>query len=211
MNRLITLNKIKLGLQRPRTSSKKGKVVILSGPSGSGKTTLHKALLESSLFKGRLVKSISATTRSKRTGEKEGKDYLFLTEELFARRIRRGYFLEWEKVFDNFYGTPKVQVLNLLKKGKNVLLCIDVKGAARVSEQFPDAVKIFIKPPSMQELRRRLEVRASETHETLKQRLEVASEELENAKDYDHIIINGSLEKAKNDLQTLVAKVLGIG
>ena len=189
---------------------RKGKIVILSGPSGSGKTTLHKDLLESSLLKGKLVKSISVTTRAKRVGEKEGRDYLFITEEIFARRIKRGYFLEWEKVFDNFYGTPKIQVLNLLKRGKHVLMCIDVKGAAQISEQFPDAVKIFIKPPSMQELRKRLEKRASETHETLKRRLEVAQEELKRSEEYDYTIINGSLEKAKSDLQNLVAKVLGI-
>ncbi|MBF0490819.1 MAG: hypothetical protein HQL15_09465 [Candidatus Omnitrophica bacterium] len=132
-----------------------------------------------------------------------------MNEETFTRRIRRGYFLEWEKVFDNFYGTPKIQVLNLLKKGKHVLMCIDVKGAAQISEQFPKAIKIFIKPPSMQELRQRLERRASETHETLKIRLEVAFEEMQRAKEYDHIIINGDLEKAKMDLQELVANVLG--
>jgi guanylate kinase len=196
----------------PSRSLKKpqGKILILSGPSGSGKTTLHKALLESKQLKGKLVKSISATTRPKRQGEREGRDYLFLTEETFARRIRRGYFLEWEKVFDNYYGTPKIQVMNLLKKGKHVLMCIDVKGAVHINEQFPDAVKVFIKPPSMQELRKRLEHRASETDETLARRLKVAQEELSKAKDYDHIIINGSLEKAKNDLQELVAKVLGI-
>lgn len=204
------LNKAKQALRHPARSLKKGRIVILSGPSGSGKTTLHKSLLEDVLFKNKLVKSISATTRKRRTGEKEGKDYLFLTEEIFARRIRRGYFLEWEKVFDNYYGTPKVQVINLLKKGKYVLLCIDVKGAARISEEFPDAVKIFIKPPSMKELRKRLENRASETAQTLARRLEVAREELKRAKEYDHVIVNASLDKAKKDLIQLVAAVMGI-
>ena len=209
MNRLITLNKTRAGaiFNRP----KQGKIIILSGPSGSGKTTLHKALLGTEALKGTLVKSISATTRAKRKGEKEGKDYLFLEEETFARRIRRGYFLEWEKVFNNYYGTPKIQVLKLLKKGKHVLLCIDVKGAERVTQEFPTAIKIFIKPPSLQELRKRLEARSSETHDSLKVRLEVAQQELEKAKAYDHVIINGSLEKAKNDLQELVAKILRIG
>ena len=168
------------------------------------------ALLESPKLKGKLFKSISATTRDKRQGEKQGRDYLFLTQQVFAKRIIRGYFLEWEKVFDNYYGTPKIQVLNLLKKGKHVLLCIDVKGAAQISQQFPKAIKIFIKPPSMKELRQRLEKRASETNETLKTRLEVAQQELKKAKDYDHVIINSSLEKAKADLETLVARVLGI-
>ena len=188
--------------------SKRGRIIILSGPSGSGKTTLHKALLASNKLKGKLVKSISVTTRAQREGEKEGKDYLFINESTFARRIARGYFLEWEKVFDNFYGTPKIQVMNLLKKGKHVLLCIDVKGGKQIAEQFPHAIKIFIKPPSIQELRKRLEKRASETHESLKRRLEVAHEELIQAKDYDHVIINGSLEKATADLEKLVAKIL---
>jgi guanylate kinase len=207
VNRLTTLSKSRL---KSPSSSKQGKVLILSGPSGSGKTTLHKALLDSVCLKGKLVKSISATTRAKRQGERHGQDYLFLSEDVFARRIRRGYFLEWEKVFDNYYGTPKAQVLNLLKKGKHVLMCIDVKGAAHIYEQFPSAIKIFIKPPSLAELRKRLEKRASETHETLTTRLKVAQEELTRAKEYDHVIINGSLEKAKIDLQTLVCKVLGI-
>jgi guanylate kinase len=207
VNRLTTSSKNRLQGSGP---SRQGKIIILSGPSGSGKTTLHKALLDSPCLKGKLVKSISATTRPKRQGEKNGQDYLFLTEEIFASRIRKGYFLEWEKVFENYYGTPKTQVLNLLKKGKHVLMCIEVKGAAHIYEQFPKAIKIFIKPPSMAELRKRLEKRASETHDTLTTRLKVAQEELRHAKEYDHVIINGSLEKAKIDLQTLVCRVLGI-
>lgn len=192
------------------TKNLKGKIIILSGPSGSGKTTLHKALLASEKFRGKLVKSISATTRPKREGERNGRDYIFLTQLIFARRIVRGYFLEWEKVFDNYYGTPKIQVLNLLKKGKHVLLCIDVKGAQHISREFPNAIKIFIKPPSMAELRKRLKLRSSETHESLALRLKVATQELKKAKDYDYTINNGSLNKAKADLEKLVLKILKI-
>ncbi len=194
--------------QRHLQNALKGKIIILSGPSGSGKTTLHKELLASPKLKEKLVKSISATTRPKREGERDGKDYIFLTPQIFARRILRGYFLEWEKVFDNFYGTPKIQVLNLLKKGKHVLLCIDVKGAQYIAQEFPQAIKIFIKPPSMKELHKRLELRASETQETLALRLKVATQELKSSKDYDHVIINGNLDKAKKDLESLVAKIL---
>jgi len=194
----------------PSLGTQDGKIIILSGPSGSGKTTLHKALLESPRLKEKLVKSISATTRPKRQGERDGRDYIFLTEKVFAKRITREYFLEWEKVFDNYYGTPKVQVLNLLKRGKNVLLCIDVKGAEYISQQFCQAIKIFIKPPSMIELRQRLKKRASETNESLESRLRVAKEELKKAKYYDHTIINGSLDKAKADLEELVVKILKI-
>ncbi len=185
-----------------------GKIIVLSGPSGSGKTTLHKALLETEAFKGQLVKTISVTTRPPRPGERQGKDYFFLTQKIFARRIAKGYFLEWEKVFDHYYGTPKRQVENLLRKGKHVLLCIDVKGAADISQQFPQAIKIFIKPPSMKELKKRLQKRASETHESLGRRLAVAKEELKKAKEYDYIIHNSSLERAKKDLENLVARLI---
>ena len=147
------------------------RVVIISGPSGCGKTTLHKALLASPLLKGRLVKSISATTRSKRPGERSGREYLFLSGKIFEERIKKGYFLDWQKVFDHYYGTPKKQALNLLKKGINVLLCIDVKGAKTVAREFPQALKIFIKAPSMKILEARLKARGSESREGLKTRL----------------------------------------
>ena len=124
-------------------------MVIISGPSGCGKTTLHKMLLQSPRLKGKLVKSISATTRSKRPGEVQGRDYMFLSKKTFEERIGKGYFLEWEKVFDHYYGTPKKQALGLLNKGIHVLLCIDVKGAKTVGDEFPHALKIFIKAPSM--------------------------------------------------------------
>src|SRR5881392_3567491 len=106
----------------------KGKIIIISGPSGSGKTTLHKMLLESTKLKEKLVKSISVTTRPMRGGEKEGRDYIFVSVLKFQYKIKAGHFLEWQKVFDNYYGTPKKNVRDLLKAGKNVLLCIDVKG-----------------------------------------------------------------------------------
>ncbi len=190
--------------------SHQGKILILSGPSGSGKTTLHKALLDSPGLKGKLVKSISATTREKRPGERAGRDYLFLSKAMFESRITKVYFLEWERVFDNYYGNPKRQVLNLLKNGKHVLLCIDVKGARHVREEFPSAVSVFIKTPTMKILQDRLRERASETHETLQLRLKVARAELMEAKHYDYIVINGRLDKACRDLNNIVCQALGI-
>lgn len=184
--------------------------MIISGPSGCGKTTLHKALLLDPLFKGKLVKSISATTRNKRPGERHGRDYLFLSTETFEQRIKKGYFLEWERVFDNYYGTPKQQALNLLKKGVNVLLCIDVKGAKTVAHDFPRALKIFIKAPSMKILEDRLKARGSETKESLELRLKIARKELKEAKHYDHVIINADLKKALLTLQQIVCQDLGI-
>jgi len=183
-------------------------MVIISGPSGCGKTTLHKALLESPRLKGKLVKSISATTRSKRPGERPGRDYLFISTKTFEERIKKGYFLEWEKVFGHYYGTPKKQALNLLKKGINVLLCIDVKGAKTVAREFPQALKIFIKAPSMKVLEARLKARGSENRKSLDLRLKVARRELKEAKYYDHVVINGDLSKAFRALQQIVCHEL---
>jgi guanylate kinase len=191
---------------RPR----KAKIVIISGPSGCGKTTLHKMLLKSPRLAGRLVKSISATTRSKRPGEIQGRDYLFLGKKMFEERIKKGYFLEWEKVFDQYYGTPKKQALDLLKKGINVLLCIDVKGAKTVGDEFPQSLKIFIKAPSMKVLEARLKARGSESRESLGLRLKVARGELKEAKFYDHVIVNADLNKALGMLQQIVCHDLGI-
>jgi guanylate kinase len=157
-----------------------------------------------------LVKSISATTRNKRPGELQGRDYLFLGRKKFEERVKKGYFLEWEKVFDQYYGTPKKQALDLLKRGINVLLCIDVKGAKTVGEEFPQALKIFIKAPSMKVLESRLKARGSEDPESLGLRLKVARMELKEAKFYDHVIINADLNKALRTLQQIVCLDLGI-
>jgi guanylate kinase len=188
------------------------RIVIISGPSGCGKTTLHKALLESPLLKNKLVKSISATTRLKRPGERDGRDYLFLSTKTFEERIKKGYFLEWEKVFGHYYGTPKKQALNLLKKGINVLLCIDVNGAKTVAREFPRALKIFIKAPSMRILEARLKRRGSESRGSLKVRLKIAHRELKEAKFYDEVVINADFNKTVGSLQQIVCRsVPGIG
>lgn len=182
----------------------KAKIVIISGPSGCGKTTLHKALLESPRLKGKLIKSISATTRLKRPGERGGRDYLFLSTKTFEERIKKGYFLEWKKIFDHYYGTPKKQVLKLLKGGINVLLCIDVNGAKAVAREFPQALKIFIKAPSMKVLEARLKRRGSENRQSLEVRLTIARRELKEAKYYDHVVINADLNKALRKMQQIV-------
>ncbi len=189
----------------------KAKIVILSGPSGCGKTTLHKALLADPAMKGRLVKSISATTRPRRPGERNGRDYLFLDARSFEAKIKKGYFLEWEKVFGQYYGTPKKHALQLLQKGVHVLLCIDVKGAKTVAREFPQALKIFIKAPSLKVLEARLEARGTETPASLQKRLQVARRELKEAGHYDHVIINAKLAKALQALQQIVCQELGIG
>lgn len=185
-----------------------GNVVILSGPSGCGKTTLHKALLATSWLRGKLVKSISATTRPRRLDEKEGRDYIFLSPPMFTARIKAGYFLEWEKVFDWHYGTPKRQVLDLLKKGTSVLLCIDVKGTRKIVREFPQALKIFIKTPSLTILRKRLKSRASEDPQSLRRRLKRATDELKEARYYDHVVVNADLRQALRELTQILKKEL---
>lgn len=189
----------------------KGRIVIISGPSGSGKTTLHKMLLESPRLKGSLVKSISATTRPKRPGEKHGRDYLFISASMFRYKIKALHFLEWQKVFDNYYGTPKKAVRELLSKGKNVLLCIDVQGAKVVHRLFPDAISVFIKTPSLAVLKDRLESRAQDSHESRALRLKIARKELLEAKNYNFQIVNDRLDVAYRQLESIVMGALGLG
>jgi len=184
----------------------RGKIIILSGPSGSGKTTLHKKLLLSKRLKGHLVASVSVTTRTRRSGERTGRDYLFISKKQFIYKKNAGHLLEWQKVFDNYYGTPKKNIASLLKKGKNVLLCIDVKGARVVRRLYRDAISIFIAAPSWNELKRRLIKRASETKETLDLRLKIARKEMEEAKYYDYIVVNDSVQKALKSLVTIICR-----
>ena len=185
-----------------------GKIIIISGPSGSGKTTLHKKLLESNRFKGQLVKSISATTRPRREGERNGRDYLFLTTKQFEHKIKAGHFLEWQKVFDFYYGTPKKNIKTLLKEGKSVLLCIDVKGAAVIRRDFPEVVSIFIQAPSFAVLKKRLLTRGTETKEGIAVRLDIARDELEEAKNYNYILVNDDLSEACRKLEDIIEKEL---
>lgn len=187
---------------------KKGQIVIISGPSGSGKTTLYKKILRSRKLKNRLVKSISVTTRPKRAGEKHGRDYFFVSPRMFLHKKRKGHFLESEKVFDNYYGTPKKKVLDLLRAGKNVLLCIDVKGAETVRREFPKAATIFIRTASMTVLAKRLKGRGSEKNEIMRRRLETARNELKKAKKYDRVILNDNLKDAYERLEAVIAEAL---
>ena len=186
----------------------KGKIVIISGPSGSGKTTLYKKLLASKRLAKRLVKSISMTTRLPRRGEKHGRDYLFIDKTGFLAKKRAGHFLESQKVFENYYGTPKQNVEELLDKGQNVLLCIDVKGARVVGQQYPDAVTIFITVPSLVELKKRLNTRGSESEKDFNLRMRTARKELQQVKRYKHVVINDDLKKAYRKLENIVCQEL---
>ena len=175
---------------------KPGTLFILSGPSGSGKTTLSKKLLEHPELRKTLVKSVSATTRRPRPGESPGQDYFFISEKMFRYKIRAGHFLEWEKVFQSYYGTPRRTVLLNLRQGKSVLLCIDVRGAKTVARGFPQACRIFIQPPSMAVLKERLEFRKSETSQERNLRLKAAQAEMKEARLFDRVVVNDKLSEA---------------
>ncbi len=187
---------------------KRGRIVIISGPSGSGKTTLHKKLLLSRKLKNILVKSISATTRRPRAGEKPGRDYFFLTRERFLARRKKGYFLEWQKVFDRYYGTPEQYVKKLLKTGKNVLLCIEVKGAKVVARKYPEALRVFIRAPSWAMLKKRLMARGTENSRALELRLKTARQEMKEARNYNYIVVNADFKQAIKELESIVLKEL---
>lgn len=186
-----------------------GKIFILSGPSGSGKTTLYEKALENSNIKKRLVKTVSVTTRQKRAGEKQGHDYIFVSKKMFLYKKRRGHFLESKKVFDNYYGTPKRAVKELLQKGKDILLCIDVQGAKEILKSFPEAVTIFINTPSFAELKKRLKARGSESKQTSSLRLKIATKEMRETKKYKHVVINDKLGKAVKELESVFLAELG--
>lgn len=183
---------------------KKGKIILLSGPSGAGKTTIHARILKTSKLKGLVVRSTSMTTRDRRPGERNGRDYFFVSRKMFQYKVRAGHMLEHAKVFTNYYGTPVKYVRDLLKKGKSVLLCIDVQGARQIMRKRPEAVSIFVKAPSLKELKKRLSKRGTESAENLKLRLNTAKKELEQIKRYDRVITNDKLKKACQDAEEYI-------
>lgn len=190
--------------------STSGKLIIFSAPSGAGKTTLVRHLLEIPALN--LAFSVSATSRAKRVYEEDGKDYFFITPEQFRKKVEYGEFLEWEEVYENqFYGTLKAEVDSLLKKGKNVIFDIDVEGGMNLKRIYgKEALAIFVKPPSIKHLEERLNTRSSEDEESLKTRLEKAVSELEYAPQFDKVLLNDKLDKAKKDAEVFVSDFLGI-
>lgn len=183
------------------SNSIKGKLFVISGPSGAGKGTLREKALDDL---PNLVYSISCTTRKPRDGETDGVQYRFITHEKFREDIKENLFLEYAHVHADYYGTLKADVMKELDAGKNVLLEIDVQGALQVRKKIKDAVLIFIAPPSMEELEKRLRDRHSETEENLKLRLSNAAKELELKDKYDYAVVNDDLEKASAELRNLI-------
>lgn len=183
---------------------KKGKLIVLSAPSGSGKTTILRHLMQFPELN--LEFSISATTRAPRGEEVNGKDYYFLSTEDFKKHIKAEDFVEWEEVYrDNFYGTLKSEVERIWAEGKNVIFDIDVAGGLRIKSKFPEeTLAIFVKPPSIDELKRRLKERSTESEDKINMRIAKASVELATAPQFDTIIKNYDLEVALEEAYNLV-------
>ena len=187
-------------LHRPFTRDK-GMLVVISGFSGSGKGTLMKGLMENYDY---YSLSISATTRAPRPGEKEGREYFFVDKDRFLEMIQNGELLEYARYVDNYYGTPKSYVEQELAKGKDVILEIEMQGALKIKAKYPDSVLVFITPPSVEELVRRLRNRGTETEELICKRLEKAAMEAEGIEAYDYILVNDNLDKTVKHLNYLI-------
>ena len=174
---------------------------MFAAPSGSGKTTIVRDVLKNY---PQFVFSISATTRKKRPAEINGVDYYFLDEEDFKKKIEENAFIEWEKFYDYYYGTLKTQIDNNVEHLLNTVFEVDVKGAVSIKNNYPDAVLIFIAPPSIEELKKRLIQRNTETEEDLKKRIERAEMELSYADKFDYVVYNNDLEKAKEEVKKII-------
>ncbi|NMM65628.1 guanylate kinase [Clostridium sp. P21] len=178
----------------------KGLLVVISGPSGTGKGTICKALLEKNDF----WLSVSATTRNPRAGEVDGVNYYFLNKEEFKNKIDSKDFLEYAEVYGNYYGTPKSNVLAAIDNGKDVVLEIDIQGALRVKESYPEGVFIFILPPSMEELKKRIINRGSETNESLMTRFKAAYKEINYVSKYNYAVVNDTVKEAVKKIESII-------
>jgi guanylate kinase len=175
----------------------RGRLIVVSGPSGAGKSTLIRASLEAV---PELAYSVSATTRGPRPGEVDGRDYIFLSRQEFERWIQEGRFLEWAEYSGNLYGTPEQKVEEFLDEGKSVILELELQGARQVQVKRPDAIMVFVRAPSLEETRRRLTGRATESEEALESRLATAVGEVAARDEFDHEVINENRERARKNM-----------
>lgn len=179
---------------------KKGLLIVLSGPSGAGKGTICKALLKRNDY----WLSISATTRAPRAGEENGKSYYFIKREEFEKRVENGDFLEHAEVYGNYYGTPKSSVIETLNSGKDVILEIDIQGALKIKDNYPEGLFIFILPPTMEELKNRIIGRGSETQESLITRFKSAYQEITYVSKYSYAVFNDTVEEAAKKIESII-------
>ncbi len=181
--------------------SERGLLIVLSAPSGCGKSTIVSGLLKK---RGRLKFSVSATTRAPREGEIDGRDYFFVSREKFAEMVEKGEFLEHAQYVENRYGTPRGPVERELEAGNDVLLDIEIQGAFQVRAQRPDALMVFLLPPSFEELEKRLVLRGKDSPEVIRRRLEVARRECLEAEKYDYRIVNDDAPRAVNEFNAII-------
>jgi guanylate kinase len=186
----------------------RGRLIVVSGPSGAGKDTLIRAALDAI---PELALIASATTREPRGGEVDGRDHVFLSREEFERWIDEGRLLEWAEYSGNLYGTPKQSVEELLKKGRSVILRIELQGARQIKERRPDAVMVFVCAPSLEETRRRLESRATESSASVESRMATAIKEIAARDEFDYEVINGEYEQARKDMIEILQEVVAEG
>ncbi len=183
--------------------ARRGLMLVLSSPSGAGKTTLSRRLLE---LDDKVTLSISVTTRKKRPSEMEGRDYHFIDRRRFDELVEKSELLEWAEVFDNYYGTPKKPVMDALGAGRDVLFDIDWQGTQQLSETArADMASVFVLPPSISELERRLHTRAQDDYETIHRRMSKAADELSHWSEYDYVVINDDLERAFSEVKIILA------
>jgi guanylate kinase len=178
-----------------------GLLVVISGPSGAGKGTICKRLKD--VMKDLKV-SVSATTREPREGEEEGESYFFLKEDEFVTRINNDEFLEYAKVYGNYYGTPKKEVFKQLEDGNDIILEIDIQGALQVKKNYPRGVFIFILPPSLKELQNRIEGRGTDSKDVILKRMQCAYDELNYAFEYDYVVLNDEVEVAVEKITCII-------
>ena len=178
-----------------------GNLTVLTGPSGVGKGTIVKKILE---HHNNVWLSISATTRRPRLGEVEGQHYFFLEKKEFKKIIMEKGFLEWASFSNNFYGTPKKIVKEKIEKGINVLLEIELEGARQIRKSFPEALQIFLAPPDLSELEKRIRGRGTETEDSIRDRLAIANKELLAKKEFDAVVINRDIDKAFSEIERLM-------
>jgi len=189
--------------QQDLAVARRGLMLVLSSPSGAGKTTLSRKLLAQD---ANVALSVSVTTRKMRPGENEGRDYRFIDRKQFDAMVDSDELLEWAEVFDNYYGTPKKPVMEALATGRDVLFDIDWQGTQQLREKArADLVSVFVLPPSIPELERRLRTRAQDDYETIHRRMAKAADEMSHWAEYDYVVINRDLEQAFADVAAILA------
>jgi len=187
---------------------KQGLLIILSGPSGVGKGTIRQKVMEDTSLN--LWYSVSLTTRKQRPGEENGREYWFVSEKEFQENLEKGNLLEHAVFVDHHYGTPKDKEEEVRKKGINVFLEIDVKGAKQVMEKMPEAISIFLLPPSFQELENRIRGRSTESEKVIEERLAKAKSEMTLVKNYKYRVVNDSLERAAQEIRSIIAHEISL-